>query len=132
MHSEIRKALIMSKRLILISSALIAFSFFSLALFIAPSVATAQTSTQSSAAPSAQDQQLLSNVESYLRNLFGWGPEYKINLGPVTPAEIPDLLKIPVSVDHAGQNEKGTVYVTKDAHFMFRGEIRDMTKNPFA
>ena len=118
----------MSKRLSLISSAIIAVSLFSLALFVAPPLAAAQTSTQSSSA----SPELLSKVESYLRNLFGWGPEYKINLGPVTPAEIPDLLKIPVSVDFQGNNQKGTVYVTKDAHFMFRGEVRDMTKNPFA
>ncbi|HXU21161.1 MAG TPA: thioredoxin domain-containing protein, partial [Verrucomicrobiae bacterium] len=118
----------MSKRLSLISSAIIAVSLFSLALFVAPPLAAAQTSTQSSSA----SPELLSKVESYLRNLFGWGPEYKINLGPVTSAEIPDLLKIPVSVDFQGNNQKGTVYVTKDAHFMFRGEVRDMTKNPFA
>ena len=119
----------------LFSSVLIAISFFSLTFFAAP-LATAQTfaqsSVQSAPATSTQDQQLLSKVESYLRELFGWGPQYKINLGPVTPAEIPGLLKIPVSVDHAGQNEKGTVYVTKDARFMIRGEIRDMSKNPFA
>ena len=118
----------MSKRLSLISFAIIAVSFFSLALFVPTPLAAAQTPTRSSAA----SPELLSKVESYLRNLFGWGPEYKINLGPVTSAEIPDLLKIPVSVDFQGNNQKGTVYVTKDAHFMFRGEVRDMTKNPFA
>src|SRR5579863_10735109 len=92
--------------------------------------AVAQTK---SAAPSAPaDAPLVSKVESYLRVLFGWGPEYKVTLGPVTPAEIPDLEKIPVSINYQGHDEKGTVYVTKDAHYMFRGEIRDMTKDPFA
>lgn len=121
----------MSKRFSLFVAALLAFAVLAITTpILAPDLFAHASSSQSAASP--QDQQLLSKVESYLRNLFSWGPEYKVNLGPVTPADIPDLLKIPVSVDHAGQNEKGTVYVTKDARFMFRGEIRDMTKNPFA
>lgn len=121
----------MSKRFSLFVAALLAFAVLAITTpILAPDLFAQASSSQSAASP--QDQQLLSKVESYLRNLFSWGPEYKVNLGPVTPADIPDLLKIPVSVDHAGQNEKGTVYVTKDARFMFRGEIRDMTKNPFA
>ncbi|HKT46597.1 MAG TPA: thioredoxin domain-containing protein [Candidatus Acidoferrales bacterium] len=121
----------MFKRLSLLAVALLALAFLTITTpILAPDLFAQASSSQSAASP--QDQQLLSKVESYLRNLFSWGPEYKVNLGPVTPADIPDLLKIPVSVDHAGQNEKGTVYVTKDARFMFRGEIRDMTKNPFA
>ena len=117
----------MPKRLLVLP-----FALFAVAILARVSFAQAESSAPSAPATSTENQQLLSKVESYLRNLFGWGPEYKINLGPVTPAEIPGLMKIPVSVDHAGQNEKGTVYTTKDAHFMFRGEIRDMTKNPFA
>ena len=99
--------------------------------------AAAQTKPASqSAAPSApaaspQGQQLLSKAESYLRVLFGWGPDYKVKLGPVTPSQIPDLEEIPVSINYQGHDETGTVYVTKDARFMFRGEIRDMSKDPF-
>lgn len=99
----------------------------STAAYTKPALQDAAQSSAQSASP-----ELLSKVESYLRNLFGWGPEYKVNLGPVTPAELPGLLKIPVSVNFQGNNQKGTVYVTKDARFMIRGEIRDMSKNPFA
>lgn len=91
-----------------------------------------QSATQSSPAASPQDQQLLSKVESYLRVLFGWGADYKVKLGPVSPSQVPELEEIPVSVNYQGHDENGTVYVTKDAHFMFRGEIRDMSKDPFA
>lgn len=99
----------------------------------APSQANAQSkAAQSSPVASPQDQQLLSKVESYLRVLFGWGPDYKVKLGPVSPSQIPDLEEVPVSVNHEGHDENGTVYVTKDARFMFRGEIRDLSKDPFA
>lgn len=64
--------------------------------------------------------------------LFGWGPEYKVKVGPATPSEIPDLVKVAVSVNYQGHDETGNVYVTKDGRYMFRGEIRDMSKDPFA
>lgn len=91
-----------------------------------------QTAPQSAPAASPRDQQLLSKVESYLRVLFGWGPEYKVKLGPVTPSQIPELEEVPVSVNYQGHDETGTVYITRDARFMFRGEIRDLSKDPFA
>ena len=93
---------------------------------------SSQTAAQSSPAASPQDQQLLSKVESYLRGLFGWGPDYKVKLGPVTPSPIPDLEEVPVTVNYQGQDQTGTVYVTKDARFMVRGEVRDLSKDPFA
>ena len=91
-----------------------------------------QTAPQSAPAASPRDQQLLSKVESYLRVLFGWGPEYKVKLGPVTSSQIPELEEVPVSVNYQGHDETGTVYITRDARFMFRGEIRDLSKDPFA
>ncbi len=113
------------------------FSIFILALFAMVTLAFSQTksasqNTAQSSVSTTESAQLLSRVESYLRVLFAWGPEYKVTLGPITPSEIPDLLKVPVSVNYQGHDETGTVYVTKDAHFMFRGEIRDMSKDPFA
>ena len=75
---------------------------------------------------------LLTKVESYLRVLFAWGPDYQIKLGPATPAQIPDLYKIPVQVTQQTHSETGTVYVTKDGRYMFRGEIRDLSVDPFA
>ena len=75
---------------------------------------------------------LLTKVESYLRVLFAWGPDYQVKLGPATQAQISDLYKIPVQVTHQGHTETGTVYVSKDGRYMFRGEIRDLSLDPFA
>src|SRR6185437_7219977 len=91
-----------------------------------------QSAAQSSSAASPQDQQLLSKVESYLRVLFAWGPDYQIKLGPAKPTQIPGLDEVPVQVNHEGHSETGTVYVTKDGRYMFRGEIRDLAVDPFA
>lgn len=91
-----------------------------------------QSVAQSSSAASPQDQQLLSKVEAYLRVLFAWGPDYQIKLGPAKPAQLPGLDEVPVQVNHEGHSETGTVYVTKDGRYMFRGEIRDLAVDPFA
>ena len=75
---------------------------------------------------------LLTKVEAYLRVLFAWGPDYQIKLGPVKPAQISGLDEVPVQVNHEGHSETGTVYITKDGRYMFRGEIRDLAVDPFA
>jgi protein-disulfide isomerase len=95
-------------------------------------VAQTRAAGQSASTAPAANSQLATKVESYLRFLFAWGPGYTVKLGPVTPAPIPDLEQIPVTVTYQGQNQNGTVYVTKDGRFMVRGEIRDMSKDPFA
>jgi protein-disulfide isomerase len=117
----------MSKRIALFALAL----FATLALAFGRTKPASQDAAQSGSASPA-NAALTAKVESYLRVLFGWGPEYKVTLGPVTASEIPEILKVPVTVSYQGHDQTGTVYVTKDAHFMFRGEIRDMSKDPFA
>jgi protein-disulfide isomerase len=99
-----------------------------LALF---TVAHAQQPAQTASSSPANDA-LMKKVESYLRVLFAWGPDYQVKLGPATPAKIPDLLEVPVQVVNQGHTETGTVYVTTDGKYMFRGEIRDMNADPFA
>jgi protein-disulfide isomerase len=109
--------------------------------------ATAPThsAAQSAATAPAVNSQLATKVESYLRFLFAWGPGYTVKLGSITPSPMPDLEQVPISVTYQGSDpalieqfrsiggvENGTVYVTKDGRFMVRGEIRDMSKDPFA
>jgi protein-disulfide isomerase len=71
-------------------------------------------------------------VEKYLRNVYAWGPQYEIKLGPVRPSPIPDLLEIPVTVGLNGQSDTAIVYVSKDGQFIFRGELSDMSVDPQA
>ncbi|MFZ0640644.1 MAG: DsbA family protein [Candidatus Acidiferrales bacterium] len=113
----------MIKRAILLVTAL--------AISAAAQTKSAATSSQASSAPATNDA-LTAKVESYLRVLFGWTPEYKVTLGPATPSPIPELVQVPVSVTYQGHTDTGTVYVTKDGRFMVRGELRDLSKDPFA
>jgi protein-disulfide isomerase len=71
-------------------------------------------------------------VEKYLRNVYAWGPQYEIKLGPTKPSPIPDLLEVPVTVGLNGQSDTAIVYVSKDGKFIFRGELSDMAVDPQA
>jgi protein-disulfide isomerase len=98
----------------------------------APRPASPTPSAQSSTPSPAKPGQLEDKVEKYLRNMYAWGPQYEIKLGPTKPSPIPDLLEIPVTVGLNGQSDTAIVYVSKDGKFIFRGELSDMTVDPLA
>ena len=101
-------------------------------IVVALAISAAAQTKPAAPASTATNDALTAKVESYLRVLFGWTPEYKVTLGPVTPSPIPDLVQVPVSVTYQGHVDTGTFYVTKDGGFMVRGELRDLSKDPFA
>jgi len=94
--------------------------------------ASSTPSTKSPASPAPKPGSLEDKIEEYLRNLYAWGPQYEIKLGPAKSSPIPDLLEIPVTVALQGQSDTAVVYVTKNAKFIFRGELTDMTVDPLA
>jgi protein-disulfide isomerase len=71
-------------------------------------------------------------VEQYLRNLYAWGPAYDVKVGSSKPSPIPDLLEVPVTVAMGGQSDTAVVYVSKSGNFLLRGELTDMSVDPFA
>jgi protein-disulfide isomerase len=75
---------------------------------------------------------LESRVEQYLRNLYAWGPSYGVKVGPPKPSPVADLLEVPVKVSLGGQSDTASVYVTKNGAFMFRGELSEVSADPFA
>ena len=89
-------------------------------------------SAKSPASPAPKPGSLEDKIEKYLRNMYAWGPQYEVKLGPAKTSPIPDLLEIPVTVGLQGQSDTAVVYVTKDAKFIFRGELTDMTVDPLA
>jgi len=71
-------------------------------------------------------------VEHYLRNLYAWGPAFDVKVGPSKPSPIADLLEVPVTVSMEGQSDTAVVYVSKTGSFLLRGELTDMSMDPFA
>lgn len=98
-----------------------------------PVPALAQSSSAPAAsAPSPEQAQLLKAAEAFLRNLFTWGPTYQVKVGPLTPSPSPDFYTVPIEVTVNGQSDKGTVFVSKDGKTFVRGEMFDMSADPFA
>jgi protein-disulfide isomerase len=100
--------------------------------------AKAGANQQSKPAASAQagaradDSSIEKRVEDFLRNWYAWGPEFQVKVGPVSQAPASELLEVPVLITADQGSEQALVYVTKDGHFMFRGDIQDLTVDPIA
>ena len=90
------------------------------------------TASSSKASPPAKGDSVEARVEKYLRNLYAWGPEFELKVGPAKPSEMPELLEVPVTVSMGGQSDTAVVYVSKTGNFLLRGELTDMSKDPFA
>jgi protein-disulfide isomerase len=117
----------------LVLSAILFLSAFQL-----PSVAQTAPGKEKSPTPKAADSPAAkpgtveTRVEQYLRNLYAWGPTYDVKVGASKPSPIPDLLEVPVTVSLGGQSDTAVVYVSKTGNFLLRGELTDMSVDPFA
>jgi len=107
-------------------------------VFRLSSVAQTTSGSEKSVAPKAADSSAAkpgtveSRVEHYLRNLYAWGPAFDVKVGPSKPSPISDLLEVPVTVSMGGQSDTAVVYVSKTGNFLLRGELTDMSADPFA
>jgi protein-disulfide isomerase len=117
---------------------LILSAFLILTAFQLPAPAQTTSGAEKSTAPKTPDSSpakpgtVESRVEKYLRNLYAWGPEFDIKVGPTKPSPIADLLEVPVTVSMGGQSDTAVVYVSKAGNFLLRGELTDMSVDPFA
>jgi protein-disulfide isomerase len=91
-----------------------------------PPAASVQTSA------SADQARLIQPTEAFIRELFGWGPNIKVTLGPFAQSPAADFYTVPIEIMLNGQKENGDVYVSKDGKTLLRGEIYDMSADPFA
>ena len=105
-----------------------------LMVFTAPNVAFAQSATSATSVsiPPAEEAQILKTTEAFVRELFAWGPEFKVKTGPLAPSPSNSFYTVPIAVTTNGQTDKGTVFVSKDGKTFFRGDMFDMAANPFA
>src|SRR3984893_12978184 len=69
-------------------------------------------------------------VEDFLRKWYAWGSGYQIKVGPGKPSPAGDLYEVPVEVTAQGGSDTAIVYVTKDGHYMLRGDLQDLNGDP--
>jgi protein-disulfide isomerase len=103
---------------------------FVMAILLSVAAATvAQTPPSGTAPTSAQLQQ---RVEAYVRRLYAWGPSFQVVVGMPKDSAVPGFYEVMLQVSAGGQSDTGAVWVSKDGRFLLRGEINDLTVDPFA
>jgi len=75
--------------------------------------------------------QLLKATEAFLRDLYAWGPDYKLNVGPLSPSPAPEYYKVPIQVTYNSQTDNGEVYVSKDGKTVLRGDMFGLHSDPY-
>lgn len=83
-------------------------------------------------AQAATTTDLEKKVESYLRNLYAFGPDVKLMMTPPKSTEIPGLLETTVDLTMGESHDSAKMFVSKDGRYLFRGEMADLTKDPLA
>jgi len=70
-------------------------------------------------------------LEAYVRHLFVWGPQIKVDISNPKPSPLPGLMEVIVhaSAGNAAQDE--VFYISKDGQTLVRGSIFDVKDNPF-
>lgn len=71
-------------------------------------------------------------IESYLRNLYAWGPDFKLTVAPLKESTVAGLYQTSVDISKGDQKDTAIVYVSKDGRYLVRGEVSDMTADPLA
>jgi protein-disulfide isomerase len=72
------------------------------------------------------------SVEAYLRNLYAFGPDVQVTVGPLKETSIPGLLATDITVKVEDNVQSVQFYVSKDGKYLLRGELSDLTKDPTA
>jgi protein-disulfide isomerase len=104
-----------------------------LGVCLAAGTAIGQASPEAPAANATPDQaQLIKSAEAFVRDLYAWGPEFTVKLGPLSPTPTTDYYKVPIAVTYNGQTDRGVVYVSKDGKSLLRGDLFDMQSPPYA
>jgi protein-disulfide isomerase len=83
-------------------------------------------------APKAVQSEIQKSVEAYLRNMYAFGSDTQVTVGPPKETNIPSLLETKIDVKVGDNVESVKFYVSKDGKYLVRGELSDLTKDPLA
>ncbi len=70
-------------------------------------------------------------LEAYIRHLFAWGPEVKLDIADPKPSEIPGLSQVSVHASAGGQSVEQLYLVSRDGKKIIQGAVYDVDQNPF-
>ncbi len=70
-------------------------------------------------------------LEAYVRHVFVWNAQVKVEIGDPTPAPMPGFSQVKVHASQGAASADETLYVSKDGQKIVRGSVFDVTQNPF-
>jgi protein-disulfide isomerase len=108
------------------------FSVIVLACSCSTSVFAQQAKTTAPVTSPAAVSQAQKDIEAYLRNLYAFGPDVTLVVGPLQESPVQGMLETNIDVTVGENKQAAKFYVSKDGRFLFRGELSDMTKDPLA
>lgn len=94
-------------------------------LFVLMPGSVAQTQTASSV-------EIQKKVESYLRELYAFGPDVRLEVSAPKDTGVPGLVETTVNLTMGETHDSAKMYVSKDGRYLFRGEMADLSKDPLA
>lgn len=83
-------------------------------------------------AQSAPQSDLQKKIEKYLRHIYAFGPEVKLTVPEPKDSDVAGLLATTIDLTSGESHDTAKMYVSKDGKFLFRGDVLDMGKDPFA
>lgn len=107
------------------------FAWITLGIALAALPLRAQTTAAPSPAPPDQAA-FFKSAEAFVRNLFAWGADFKVGLGPLSPSPSSDFYTVPIHVTFNGQTDVGEAFISKDGKTFVRGELYSIGADPFA
>jgi protein-disulfide isomerase len=114
-------------------NALLSPLFFLAASVFGQSPDAATPRQHAAVAPQQEATAVLQNrVEAYLRQFYAWGSDIKLTFSTFREGPVPGLYELTVELSKGEQKDSAVLYVTHDGKYLVRGEISDLTKDPFA
>ncbi len=96
--------------------------------FVLPLLAAVSFSAPAPPKKSALDKPTL---EAYVRHLFVWGPEVKVEIGDPKPSSLPGFYDVIVHASLGASSQNFPFYVSKDGQKIVQGTVFDIAQNPF-
>ena len=91
-----------------------------------------QPKPTTSAVATAAPAQIQKSIEAYLRNMYAFGSDVKLVVGPPKETAVEGLLETTIDLTIEDNKQSVKFWVSKDGKLLFRGEMADLTKDPLA
>jgi len=70
-------------------------------------------------------------LEAYVRHVFVWNSQVKVEIGDPKPSDLPGFSEVEVHASQGAASADETLYVSKDGQKIVRGAVFDVAQNPF-